>query len=450
VKAERFFGLRDPHIEIEGWQGEIGTLPAPALVRLPLAHPDGTPLEPRVAPGDRVVRGQAIAGAPGHAPLHAPIAGEVRECEPVHTPDGRPVPGIALHAGEEELWARPRRLEEPDLATPEDVTALAVALGAYRCAAPPPPEGAEPLPAVTRIAVLAIDQEPEIAVQRRFLGELREELAEGLRALARLSAEARLLLVVPAALEGDARGAFPDVEIHAVGPAYLQNDRRLALARLVGTGNTTFAAARRDGLLALTAEEAATLGQSLEEGLPGGEKLVTVNAPGLPQPATVRARLGTPVSHLLAELDISVEEGDRVLLGGRLRGEAQFDLEAPITRETDGLTVLRAAEAYCPDEAPCINCGRCVRICPVRIQVNLVARYAEFALIEDAYQQGAHACVECGLCAYVCPARRPLLQYMRFAVRRYHEAEAAAAKEAEAAEAEAASEPVEETPSATG
>jgi len=453
VKAERFFGLRNPRIEMDDWQGEICTLPPPAKVRLPLIHPDGTELEPLVVPGDRVVRGQPVATAPDHAPLHAPIAGEVLESGPLYTPAGKQPRGLELSMAEEDLWGRPRTLAEPDLATPDDVRTLLVELGAWTWATPPAPGDEAPLPAVDAVAVLAIDQEPEIAVQRRFLMELRAELSLGLSALARVAGNARLVLVVPESLQDEARGAFPDVELFQVGSGYLDNDWRLALARIAGAGNLTRAAARQAGLLAITAEEAACLGLGLEEGQPGTEKLVTVSAGSLPQPVTVRTRIGTPVNHLLAQLDIAVEEGDRVVFGGRLRGEAQFDLDAPVTRETDGLTVIPAADAYCPAEAPCINCGRCVHICPVRIQVNLVSRYAEFALVEEAFQQGAHACIECGLCGYVCPAHRPLLQYMRFAVRRYHEALAAAPTTDEPAGPEAPepdSEPAgESTPAVT-
>jgi electron transport complex protein RnfC len=100
-------------------------------------------------------------------------------------------------------------------------------------------------------------------------------------------------------------------------------------------------------------------------------------------------------------------------------GYAQPDLDAPITRETDGVTVIPSNEVVPFSDAPCINCGRCVEVCPVFIPVNLVGRYAEFGFFEKAVSMGSGACVECGLCAYVCPSRRPLVQYMRFANKEY-------------------------------
>jgi electron transport complex protein RnfC len=64
---------------------------------------------------------------------------------------------------------------------------------------------------------------------------------------------------------------------------------------------------------------------------------------------------------------------------------------------------------------PCVNCGRCIDICPVDLQVQLIGRYAEFELFEPTAELGIDQCFECGLCAAVCTARRPLLQYIRLA-----------------------------------
>ena len=96
---------------------------------------------------------------------------------------------------------------------------------------------------------------------------------------------------------------------------------------------------------------------------------------------------------------------------------------------TDGLTIIAAADLTHLTQNSCINCGRCTQFCPVGIQVNLTARFAEFNLIEEAYARGAGACIECGVCAYVCPARRPLVQYMRYAIKSYEEPQPRAAAE---------------------
>jgi electron transport complex protein RnfC len=266
------------------------------------------------------------------------------------------------------------------------------------------------------IVIMAIEREPGLAVQRRILTERRSELAESIEALRRLAGTARIVLVIPESSAADLAESFPGIEIRPVSNRYPANHWRLVLAQIAGKGNISIPAAREEGILFITAETIAYAGGALKKGLPRMEKLVTVTGKGLEKPVTVSVRLGTPIQHVLGELAIEVAEGDRVLLGGYWQGHAQCDLEAPITLGTDGLTVIPGAQVTQLQEEPCINCGRCVTACPVRIQVNIVGRLAEFGFAEEAYAAGASACIECGLCAYVCPAQRPLLQYMRFGI----------------------------------
>jgi len=63
---------------------------------------------------------------------------------------------------------------------------------------------------------------------------------------------------------------------------------------------------------------------------------------------------------------------------------------------------------------PCVNCGKCLRICPANVPVNLLVRYLEADLYEEAADKyDLFSCIECGLCAYVCTAKIPLFQYIR-------------------------------------
>jgi electron transport complex protein RnfC len=78
--------------------------------------------------------------------------------------------------------------------------------------------------------------------------------------------------------------------------------------------------------------------------------------------------------------------------------------------------ILGSDQAVSISRYPCINCGECVRVCPARIQVNLLIRYLEtgkFADAEESYDLGS--CVECGLCSYVCVSMIPILQYITLA-----------------------------------
>ena len=58
----------------------------------------------------------------------------------------------------------------------------------------------------------------------------------------------------------------------------------------------------------------------------------------------------------------------------------------------------------------CINCGRCVSVCPGQILPARLSVFAEHGEKEKFLKYGGMECCECGCCSFICPARRPLTQ----------------------------------------
>ena len=61
----------------------------------------------------------------------------------------------------------------------------------------------------------------------------------------------------------------------------------------------------------------------------------------------------------------------------------------------------------------CINCGRCVKVCPGRVLPSRLATLAERGDMEGFEKMNGMECCECGCCSYVCPAKRPLTQSIK-------------------------------------
>ena len=64
-------------------------------------------------------------------------------------------------------------------------------------------------------------------------------------------------------------------------------------------------------------------------------------------------------------------------------------------------------------ESACINCGRCLRACPMQLMPTLLDRCVRADRYDEAEKYGIMNCIECGACTFVCPAKRLLTQSCR-------------------------------------
>ncbi|MBN1355393.1 4Fe-4S dicluster domain-containing protein [bacterium] len=416
--AKRILGFLKPNIELQPWDGEVSTLDPPDRVILSISQPGQMPFKPVVEIGESVKTGEFIAMSPSRTGIHSSITGKVSAIGPGYNREGREVLCVTIDRESDDDFAAPHPVQNLVAASRDELIEAFAELG---FASPWKPRSLESqlseeekLP-ITTVVIKAVDEEPPLAVQRRFLTEFAEDFSESVAAIRKLAQDARVVVVVPEEFASRARTLLKDVEIFPVTNDILDCNNTLLLLKITRKFYPFHTDPRADGIIILSAEDVAFAARCLHKGKPRTNKLITVSAPDLPKPVTVRVRLGTPVRFVLDSLNIQLKSNDRVVFGGLLTGIAQPDIETPITRTTNGVIIIPKEKVIPFSDAPCINCGRCVQICPVNIQVNLVGRFSEFGLFETAVKNGSGSCVECGLCAYVCPSRRPLMQYMQFA-----------------------------------
>ena len=94
-------------------------------------------------------------------------------------------------------------------------------------------------------------------------------------------------------------------------------------------------------------------------------------------------------------------------------GIGMFDLNVPTTKTSTALLGFTKDEVFAMEPGPCINCGRCVEVCPGRIIPRKLADYAERFDEEAFLDNYGMECCECGCCSFICPAKRPLTQEIK-------------------------------------
>ena len=114
----------------------------------------------------------------------------------------------------------------------------------------------------------------------------------------------------------------------------------------------------------------------------------------------------------------------QVLTGGPMMGVAQFDLSVPVTKGTNAVTILGFKNRFAVKTPHCIRCGKCMEVCPMRLEPLKMYRAERSGNAEEMKYQNIMDCIECGCCAYTCPATIPLVQSFRAGKQRIRDAAA--------------------------
>ncbi|MBI4650240.1 4Fe-4S dicluster domain-containing protein [Candidatus Desantisbacteria bacterium] len=66
------------------------------------------------------------------------------------------------------------------------------------------------------------------------------------------------------------------------------------------------------------------------------------------------------------------------------------------------------------EKRPCISCGFCEDVCPVRIIPHLLYKYINKGIIDETLKKyEIFNCINCCLCSYVCPSKIPLFERIK-------------------------------------
>ncbi|MBI4335040.1 MAG: 4Fe-4S dicluster domain-containing protein [Candidatus Omnitrophica bacterium] len=202
------------------------------------------------------------------------------------------------------------------------------------------------------------------------------------------------------------------------------------------------------GAVALNAQAVIGVYNAVTEGLPLVERIIALCGPSFKENIHVKVRVGTPLSDIISG-QLSPDHQNRVVLNSLLTGVLLNDFSLPVDRtfsqivaipennNREFLSFLRGGlrrDSYSRtflakwlpvrtklvdtnkygEERPCISCGFCEEVCPVRIIPHLLSKYVKRGVIDETLMNyKIFNCIECGLCSFVCPSKIPLLQHMK-------------------------------------
>ena len=121
-----------------------------------------------------------------------------------------------------------------------------------------------------------------------------------------------------------------------------------------------------------------------------------------------------------------------------MMGLAQYTVDVTVGKGTGAMLAFAGKEEQYEEHPQCIRCGKCVGVCPMRLEPVFMYKYLMKGDV-DTWQNTLHGmdCIECGACTYICPARLPLIHAFRMGKQKVNNARMAAKAKAEAEKAAA-------------
>lgn len=264
---------------------------------------------------------------------------------------------------------------------------------------------------INKIVISGVDQDILCTTRQYVLTRFRDELSKAVTLLNQLTGISDISIAMPEALTK--LSAFNGMNLVKVSSDYVSSLPPMLMHKYLGVSFIPGKTCEELGVCFISVEAALSLVKAYSEKQPVYEKIVTIIDKNGKQ-SRVSATIGTPIHRIFTQVGVETAEKDRIIIGGPLRGVAAYTLYHPVTPDMDTLIVQDSSEIPTVSDYPCINCGKCVRVCPANLPVNILVRYLESTLYQDAADSyDLFSCIECGLCSYVCSARIPIFQYIR-------------------------------------
>ena len=410
----------------------IVEMPCPAELVISMSQHLGAPAKCLVKAGDYVVKGQLIGEKNGFisVPVHASASGLVKTVEPRLGAAGGTAPAVVLDT----TAPVPADLPTPNYQLPvldwrsatreellkrvEEAGICGMGGAGFPTAVklnPPPNKRCEYL------ILNGAECEPYLTADCRLMMERADRIRVGVEIMRKVLGGPAVRIAVEAnkpeaiaALEKAFADIEDNVEIVVLPVLYPQGSEKHQIYATVGRVVPEPPALPIDvGCVVENVGTVAAIADAVEKGKILLSRVTTISGDAVAEPKNVEAPLGTKYADLVAFCGGAKEPPAKVLSGGTMMGFAVSTLAIGTTKTTSGLLLLSKQRVVQYTSQACINCGRCVRACPMNLNPAEISKAVEANDIKAAEDAHVMTCIECGACSFECPAHRAITQHCR-------------------------------------
>ncbi len=407
----------------------------PKQVVIPMVQHIGAPCTPLVQVGDRVLRGQKIGDGEGLCvPVHASVSGTVVAIEPRPHIRGGNVMAVVIENDFQDETApavtNDSPLEKMDADSILHSIREAGIVGMGGAAFPGNVKALSAMGNVDTLIANACECEPYITADDSLLRTNPAQVLQGMMILRQVLKPNRMVLAVEdnkaEAIEKvkALHKEFPYIEVAVLPTRYPQGAEKQLIQALTGREVPPGKLPVSVNCAVFNVSTFAAIYRAVRLGQPLTERIVTISGEAIAQPQNFIVRIGTPFHDLIEVAGGLHDKTERVISGGPMMGVAQSDLSVPVIKATNSILCLLRDKNGAAENPVCLRCGKCVSVCPMRLQPLYMYRFTNAQRVEELQRLNILDCIECGSCAFTCPGKLPLVERFRVGKKMVREASA--------------------------
>lgn len=121
---------------------------------------------------------------------------------------------------------------------------------------------------------------------------------------------------------------------------------------------------------------------------------LTISGTGIRNPQVLEVKIGTPLMDILKKyIQFKKERKIIAYVNGLMTGRSMNLSMLIVTEDLHSVIIMEKLEL---EERECINCGKCVSVCPVGCNPKKTYDTKQKKYVKN--------CIDCGLCSYICPS----------------------------------------------
>jgi electron transport complex protein RnfC len=406
---------------------KIQKAPLPEKVVVLMAQHAGAPAKVVVEVGQQVKTGQVIGEPQGpvSAYVHSPVTGTVTNVAKINSAvHGMAVEAVTIERTGEDEWELLPKLDWTMVTKEELIEQIkkagVVGLGGAMF---PTHVKLNPSKPVDTLIINGAECEPYLTIDHRVMLEMDEELLEGIEITKKIFGVKEVYIGIEYnkkdAIEHLERKWKGKVKVAALKTKYPQGAEKQLIKAITGREVPSGGLPMDVGVIVQNVSTMVAIKQAVVDGRPLVERGMTLTGEGVNRKGNWWVRIGTPISWIIERLGDGFAEGYnelKVLMGGPMMGIPVPNLDTPLLKGNNGITVIPEQKR---ESTNCIRCSYCVYVCPMNLQPYLLDLLARKKKYDEAAAIGLFDCIECGSCTYICPANVEHVKSIKLAKKVY-------------------------------